>query len=705
MALLSQFQPHGSLQLKATSRNSTRTSGVTKSFIYSAYISSRFHPQCFKYYGGGVGNLITIKPTRFLPSPVAFSADSLEYDFGECTTPLDVCGDHGTEISYIDYLRHILHESARVISVGLKNHESSRNYAKLSKAWVGEDVDSWHAPVAYQAAVYALLKAVLELGELLNEKHSVYDILSPKIQLISESLDGQLSMRDPKLVNWFRMAQLPDLVKRVTLVLETCASHYVESAVSILAVSCCVAIKKLDAARISSPDFTISLRETIWELVQSSPDYSSVDILHHLATKSGVEHEFLKFFGPKVLDLDARGDIIFWMGLIQEKLVAALCRESVVRVLQLFCCSQVVVRDLAVIGLFAVLGRNTRLFLAKMGIDDLDETVKDFLCYLECGILFLYPDLSSMCVYQLFMDVVAEEIGWLNLYAAESSTKSQDRKRLKSRAIQAEKEIILSTVFGVCSNMFSGFDHYIDKTEQSPNHKVKAYIQVCKGLLTFCLEDYWAVYDRLRELRKSTEVQFPEPVMHTGNLTEVISSSPRNGLRQRCGDVKPYVSAECIFQDKQIKSMLSCSDKILAMLPEAAETKLRQSFFAKYSSSLLSSTSDICMGSKMLFVDVMFTVQFIRKQIFGQTLTKREKKKIARTLIDIVCVIPIAILMLLPVTAIGHAAMLSAIKKYIPGLIPSPYSTERLDVIKQLKRAKRMKVQSTSNLTPACMAL
>lgn len=55
------------------------------------------------------------------------------------------------------------------------------------------------------------------------------------------------------------------------------------------------------------------------------------------------------------------------------------------------------------------------------------------------------------------------------------------------------------------------------------------------------------------------------------------------------------------------------------------------------------------MGTKMLFIDVMFTIQFIRKQIFGQTLTKREKKKIARTLIDIVCVIPIAILMLLPV--------------------------------------------------------
>ncbi|TXG68926.1 hypothetical protein EZV62_003861 [Acer yangbiense] len=50
------------------------------------------------------------------------------------------------------------------------------------------------------------------------------------------------------------------------------------------------------------------------------------------------------------------------------------------------------------------------------------------------------------------------------------------------------------------------------------------------------------------------------------------------------------------------------------------------------------------------------------------------------------------------VSAIGHAAMLAAIKKYTPSLIPSPYSSERLNVAKQLERTKKMEVQSWGNL-------
>ena len=113
------------------------------------------------------------------------------------------------------------------------------------------------------------------------------------------------------------------------------------------------------------------------------------------------------------------------------------------------------------------------------------------------------------------------------MYAAEPSTKNQERKRLKQHAIQAEKEIILSTVFGVCSNMFSSFTHYSEKTEQSPNPSVQACIHVMlvfkvislftnfnflywklkktsiimfcsSSLLTFCLEDYWEAYDKLQ---------------------------------------------------------------------------------------------------------------------------------------------------------------------------------------------------------------
>lgn len=57
------------------------------------------------------------------------------------------------------------------------------------------------------------------------------------------------------------------------------------------------------------------------------------------------------------------------------------------------------------------------------------------------------------------------------------------------------------------------------------------------------------------------------------------------------------------------------------------------------------------MGTRLLFLDVRFTTGLIQKRICGQTLTEREKKKIVRTLIDLACVVPIVILMILPVSA------------------------------------------------------
>lgn len=40
---------------------------------------------------------------------------------------------------------------------------------------------------------------------------------------------------------------------------------------------------------------------------------------------------------------------------------------------------QVKADHLAVLGIFAYLGRSTRLYLSKMGMKDIDDLVKDFL--------------------------------------------------------------------------------------------------------------------------------------------------------------------------------------------------------------------------------------------------------------------------------------------------------------------------------------
>lgn len=102
--------------------------------------------------------LATSLTTNFLihswrhASSFILSEIPLDYDFDENMPPLCVFSDLGIDTSYLYYLHHILCESARMISVGLKNQESSRNCPKLANAWIGVDVDAWHRRVAFQVS-------------------------------------------------------------------------------------------------------------------------------------------------------------------------------------------------------------------------------------------------------------------------------------------------------------------------------------------------------------------------------------------------------------------------------------------------------------------------------------------------------------------------------------------------------------------------
>ncbi|PHT65289.1 hypothetical protein T459_29714 [Capsicum annuum] len=45
------------------------------------------------------------------------------------------------------------------------------------------------------------------------------------------------------------------------------------------------------------------------------------------------------------------------------------------------------------------------------------------------------------------------------------------------------------------------------------------------------------------------------------------------------------------------------------------------------------------------------------------------------------------------VTAVGHAAILAAIQRYMPSLIPSTYGPDRLDLLRQLEKVKEMETE------------
>lgn len=57
------------------------------------------------------------------------------------------------------------------------------------------------------------------------------------------------------------------------------------------------------------------------------------------------------------------------------------------------------------------------------------------------------------------------------------------------------------------------------------------------------------------------------------------------------------------------------------------------------------------MGTQLLFIDVVDALGLIMKKLRGRQVTKRERKKIERTLADLATLIPVTILMLIPVRA------------------------------------------------------
>ncbi|CAL5361323.1 unnamed protein product [Camellia sinensis] len=647
--------------------------------------------------------------SRALSSTVS-SAKSDQTDSGN-EPPVAPAHYPAMEFNRVNCLVWVLHESARSFSLAIQTLELARTGPELSMAWIGVDVHAWHKQIAYQVAVYALLKAAIEVELFLSHKRSnnpsaVHVILTPKTIFLGECIESQLNVRHPKLVQWFRMVEVPRIAGLFIPLFKKWSMEYAGSGVAgiILAISCCAAVRKLGSGRVSCTLFSLSIEDALIELMNFSHDLVSVDKLHSLATEAGFEEDFLLHFCKKVLPSKNIEAVEFWIGLVQKKLSTAFHRESVISGKQIFS-DKVQENSLATLGLFAFLGRETRLFLLRMGIKDLDEQVKDFLSYLECGSLFIYPEFSSPSEYQLFMEVVTDEIGWLDFYSSFPSIFNQERRRSKQRAIQAEKEIILNTVFTVCYDVFSGFAHFTSSTQQPLDANLLAFLLQSQSLLSICLEDYWAAYDRSGELPKFAERgasdSSPSSQMKgRANSSVILEANPKPIDLMKSGDHQ-HGSRLSNTADPVGLDPITVAEMVYV----AESEPLHKSLLRKSTYKLISASADMWMGSQLLFIDILDTMGLLMKKLRGNKVTKRERTKIERTLADIASLIPITILMLLPVSAVGHAAMLAAIQKYMPRLIPTPYSPERLDIVKQLERTKKMKIQLQINTDDASSKL
>ncbi|XP_057774819.1 uncharacterized protein LOC130993801 [Salvia miltiorrhiza] len=303
----------------------------------------------------------------------------------------------------LDYLVRVLHESSRSFSLAMQTLELARTGSPLAMAWNGVDVHAWHKHIAYQAAAYALLKAAMEVELFLSHNRSnnspvneifpficssgyeelayvmtfislMFASLSPSIDLLQGRIESQLNTRDPKLVQWFRVVELPRIDGCFMPLFKKWSAEYAGStrklsrnlthkllsgiAGTIMAITCCAAVGKLGSGRISCSSLSDSIDQTLIELMTMASNLVSLDKLHCLATEAGFEEDFLSHFGSRVLP--------------------TLERESVIKGRHDLS-NKVEEQTLATLALFLYLGRESRLFLSRHNIKDTDEQINDFI--------------------------------------------------------------------------------------------------------------------------------------------------------------------------------------------------------------------------------------------------------------------------------------------------------------------------------------
>ncbi|WVY99060.1 hypothetical protein V8G54_031211 [Vigna mungo] len=117
-----------------------------------------------------------------------------------------------------------------------------------------------------------------------------------------------------------------------------------------------------------------------------------------------------------------------------------------------------------------------------------------------------------------------------------------------------------------------------------------------------------------------------------------------------------------------------------------ARVEKKENILEKSIGRLKETGTDVWQGTQLLAIDVAAATGLVRRALIGDELTEKEKKTLKRTLTDMASV-----------TAVGHAAMLAAIQRYVPALIPSTYAPERLDLLRQLEKVKQMAVDDISS--------
>ncbi|XP_021765422.1 uncharacterized protein LOC110729935 isoform X1 [Chenopodium quinoa] len=772
---------------------------------------------------------------------------------------------------YKNGLVQSLYDAARFFELSIKEQSSLSKMSWFSAAWLGVDKNAWAKTLSYQASVYALLQAANEISSRRDGRdreinaavqRSLLRLSAPLESVIREKLSGKQSV----LFEWFWSQKIPVVVatfvdhferdprfRAVTLSgNRTTPGSGTASDISllVLALVCTAAILKLGPAKISCSQFYSMIPDITGSLMDVLVGTISIHEAYHAVKEIGLPREFLVHFGPRaafcgVTDDCETDEMVFWVDLVQKKLQRAISREKLWSRLTTSESIEVLEKDLAIFGFFVALGRSTKSFLAANGFDKIAVPIEGFIRYLVGGCVLYYPQFSSISSYELYVEVVCEELDWFPFYPGYSNAiKGSPGHNNKSKSPPNPEAV--PQALDVCSRWIRVFIKHSKWVENPSN--VKAAWFLSKGLhkLGSSMEELGLLKDELSrsKIKRSVErveantsfssredpysfdkalENVEEALVRLETLIQEMhvssSGSGKDHLKAACSDLEkirklkkeaefleasfrakaaslqeenddvksistgdgsrsmkgkdgalvqeknnsnplglwnslwnflfpPLVKkpglessktadttkmqgnrslglsslsnadtgksdsneiyrfeilrSELMELEKRVQSSTTDSESeeeteypIAVRGTELIQVQKDESLIGKSFEKLKETSTDVWQGTQLLAIDVAAAAGLLRRAIIGDELTEKEKKYLRRTCTDMASVVPIGVLMLLPVTAVGHAAMLAAIQRYVPALIPSPYGSERLDLLRQLEKVKQTSVEDS----------
>lgn len=764
-----------------------------------------------------------------------------------------------------------LHDAARVFELAIKEESLLSKISWLSTAWLGVDQNAWLKALSYQASVYSLLQAATEISSRGDGRDRDINVFVQRSLLcISAPLESiirdQLSAKQPEINEWFWSEQVQLAVRSFVNYFERDPRFTAATSVSIkgmslgsgnasdisllmLALTCIEAIMNLGQAKISCSQFFSMIPDITGRLMDMLVDFIPIHQAYHSIKDIGLQREFLVHFGPRAAACrvkNARGteEVVFWVDLIQKQLQRAIDRERIWSKLTTSESIEVLERDLAIFGFFIALGRSTQSFLSANGYDVIDDPIEGFIRYLIGGSVLCYPQLSSISSYQLYVEVVCEELDWIPFYPGNIGNLKQAHGH-KSKKDPPNAEAI-PQVIDVCSYWMQSFIKYSKWLENPSNVKAARFLSKGHKRLIECMEELGIPKNKMMEIKNKNLVERTDSGTYSPiekepdsfdkaleSVDEALirlekllqeqhvskSNSGKEHLKAACSDLErirklkkeaeflevsfrakaaslqqggddghsqssiseqgPYLKGknrksanvmldrtnrgasnprglwsfllsrstrkpdpgsssmdraesepfeqttasvsvaesesneiqrfellrkELIELEKRVQRSTDQSEneedvKVTVDnatyrdedgVTQLVQVQKKENIIEKSFDKLKEASTDVWQGTQLLAIDVAAATGLIRRVLIGDELTEKEKKALQRTLTDLASVVPIGVLMLLPVTAVGHAAILAAIQRYVPALIPSTYGPERLDLLRQLEKMKEM---------------